>query len=150
MNRITFDPILTGAYPEEVSRRLVLRLPVRDGDLERIAEPVDFIGLNYYSRERARANPFMPFIRATVSGKDPRELPETDNRTAMSWEVYHDGLSEILADLRDRYGNPPVLVTELGSAWTDMKIETAAGPRIDDVRRTRYLGESPPRAHGPG
>ena len=151
MNRITFDPILTGAYPEEVSRRLVLRLPVRDGDLERIAEPVDFIGLNYYSRERARANPFMPFIRATVSGKDPREAPR-------------DGQSD-----RDELGGLPRR-PQRDTRGPAGPIRQSSGPRDrawlrvdghEDRNRGRPQDRrcqadeipgrgAPPRAHGPG
>lgn len=139
MNRITFDPVLMGSYPDVVAKRLIFHPPVKTGDMERIATPVDFIGVNYYSRERARSNPLVPLVKADVSGKEPRELPESDERTAMGWEVYHDGLTEILSALRDRYGNPPVYVTEIGSAWSDVPVEIPEGRRVDDTRRVRYL-----------
>lgn len=85
----------------------------------------------------------MPFIGADVTGKEPRELPETDARTAMGWEVYHEGLAEILAELRTGYGNPPVLVTEFGSAWTDALEPAADGTaRVHDGRRVRYLRDA--------
>ena len=139
MNRVTFDPILKGSYPAEVAGKALFHPPVKDGDLERIATPVDFVGVNYYSRERAKANPFVPFVRADISGKEPREVPETDDRTAMGWEVYHEGLTEILRELRERYGNPPTYVTEFGSAWSDVPVEGPEGRRVDDRRRVRYL-----------
>ncbi|PKL23735.1 MAG: beta-glucosidase [Spirochaetae bacterium HGW-Spirochaetae-3] len=140
MNHISFGPILLGAYPESVASGRILRPPVEPGDMDAISEPLDFIGLNYYSREKARNNPLVPFIRADVSGKEPRELPETDMRTAMGWEVYHEGLTEVLAELRTRYGNPPVIVTEFGSAWTDaVDGEGETGRRVHDLRRVRYL-----------
>ena len=139
MNGITFDPILKGAYPDIVENAFPLRPPARGGDLELISRPVDFVGVNYYSRERARANLLVPLIGADVSGKEPRELPETDDRTAMGWEVYHEGMTEILAALRDRYGNPPVYITEFGSAWNDSVEETPDGSRVLDERRVVYL-----------
>ncbi len=139
MNRITFDPLLKGAYPAAVADKFLFRPPVKEGDLARISAPIDFVGVNYYSRERARNNPFIPLVRADITGKEPRELPEDDGRTAMGWEVYPDGLTEILRTLRDRYGNPPVYVTEFGSAWTDVPAEGPNGPRLVDARRVRYL-----------
>lgn len=143
MNRISFDPILKGAYPESLARGRLLRLPIKPGDMETISAPLDFVGLNYYSREKAKKNPFVPFIGADVTGKEPRELPETDARTAMGWEVYHEGLTEILAELRTGYGNPPVLVTEFGSAWTDALVPGADGTaRVHDGRRVRYLRDA--------
>ncbi|MBU0929213.1 MAG: beta-glucosidase [Spirochaetes bacterium] len=157
MNEISFAPILKKAYPALVSGGRILRAPIRPGDLDVIGAPLDFVGLNYYSRERARNNPFAPLIRADVTGKEPRELPETDGRTAMGWEVYHDGIAEILEDLRVDYGNPPVIMTEFGSAWTD-EVEirqlppgtgpgTRAGKRVRDSRRARYLRDALGRMH---
>ncbi|HUX15049.1 MAG TPA: family 1 glycosylhydrolase, partial [Phycisphaerae bacterium] len=144
MNHISFDPILKGVYPGSVAGSHILRSPVRPGDMDSISAPLDFVGLNYYSREKAKSNPFSPFIRADVSGKEPRDLPETDRLTAMGWEVYHEGLSEVLAELRTRYGNPPVIVTEFGSAWTDAveRADGAAGGRVHDRRRIRYLRDA--------
>jgi len=143
MNRISFNPILKGAYPESLARGRLLRIPIKPGDMDTISAPLDFIGLNYYSREKARRNPLVPFIGADVTGKEPRELPETDARTAMGWEVYHEGLTEILAELRTGYGNPPALVTEFGSAWTDaLEPEADGTARVRDSRRVRYLRDA--------
>ncbi len=141
MNYITVDPILKGSYPKEIQGRLFLRPPIREGDMALISKPVDFIGINYYSRERAKANPFMPFIRATVTGKEPRNLSETDGCTAMGWEVYHKGLLEILGILRTKYDNPPVYLTEFGSAWTDEVVQGPEGRVVHDGRRQKYLKE---------
>jgi len=107
--------------------------------MELISEKTDFVGLNYYSRERAKANPFIPFVGADISGKEPRDLPESDTRTAMGWEVYHEGLTEILTALRNEYGNPPVYITEFGSAWTDTPIVSSSGSEVRDARRVTYL-----------
>lgn len=142
MNGISFDPILIKAYPEPVTGSVFLRLPVRDGDLDTIGARLDFVGLNYYSREKARNNPLVPMVRADISGKEPRDIPETDGRTAMGWEVYHEGLGEVLAELRARYGNPPLIVTEFGSAWTDEPTDSAQGWRVRDMRRLRYLNDA--------
>ncbi len=139
MNGIAFDPILLGRYPEPVARGWPLRPPVREGDMETIAAPVDFVGVNYYSRERASWNPFVPLVKADITGKELREVSESDGRTAMGWEVYHEGLGEILGSLRTKYGNPPVFVTEFGSAWSDKPEDAAGGPVVRDRRRISYL-----------
>jgi len=146
MNGITFDPILKGRYPDTVANGLVFHPPVRAGDLERIAEPVDFVGVNYYSRERARSNRLIPLVGADITGKETRDVTESDERTAMGWEVYHDGLGEILTALRERYGNPPVYVTEFGSAWSDV-VETGADGTsvVHDARRIAYLARQAER-----
>lgn len=136
MNRITFDPLLLGRYPEAVARARPWRPPVREGDLEAIRGSADFVGLNYYSRERARANFLVPLVGADISGKEPRDIPGDETRTAMGWEVYPEGLSEILGALRADYGNPPVYVTENGAAYAD---EPGPDGRIDDRPRIAYV-----------
>jgi beta-glucosidase len=66
-------------------------------------------------------------------------MPATfSERTAMDWEVYPDGLVEVLRWMKDRYGNPPVYITENGAAFDDRPSSTG---QVDDPQRVAYLQE---------
>ncbi|MEV0643695.1 GH1 family beta-glucosidase [Phytomonospora sp. NPDC050363] len=127
-NRLFTEPLLLGAYPEEVAP--LVEPFVREGDLELIASPVDRWGVNYYAINAVRA----------VDGPIPLEVvaPEGYPRTAFGWAVAPEGLGEVLRDLGDRYGDalPPLVVTENGCAYDDVVDEDG---RCDDPDRVRYL-----------
>jgi beta-glucosidase len=128
-NRWFLDPVLRGSYPADVAERFAaLMPPIAAGDLEAIAAPIDFLGVNYYTRNVVRADPAtgMPVVVA-LDGVD---------RTAMGWEVYPEGLYRVLMRLHSEYGAPPLYVTENGAACADVR-----GPdgRVDDPARVAYL-----------
>jgi beta-glucosidase len=127
-NRIVLDPVLKGAYPDEVLRRYDDVFPeVRPGDMRTIAAPLDFLGVNYYTRNVVRADP---------AGGPPQVVsPEDVERTEMGWEVYPDGLHEVLVGLRDGYRVPPLYVTENGAAFADRLV---AG-EVEDRLRVDYV-----------
>jgi len=129
-NRWWLDPIHGRGYPEDMVRTYGVDLPLRDGDLEIIAEPLDYLGVNYYKREVVRNDPTAPGPRTAevrVSGAQ---------ETAMGWEVHPDGLEEILVRVATEYAPKKIYVTENGSAYVD---RIAADGTIDDVERTAYL-----------
>ena len=126
-NRWTLDPILRGAYPADLGDRLDAVAPlVRDGDLETIAAPLDFLGVNYYTRN---------VVHAAAGGRAEVVEQAGVERTLMGWEVYPDGLVELLVRLHDDYGAPPTYVTESGAAYADRR----EGGRVRDVDRIAYL-----------
>ncbi|HEY7691292.1 MAG TPA: GH1 family beta-glucosidase [Gaiellaceae bacterium] len=122
------EPVLRGAYPRKALGRLGPHLPPgADGDLEAISRPIDFLGVNYYRRNLAWADPATGRVAfAEVEGPDV---------TGNGWEVYPDGLYELLLRLHEDYGAPLLYVTENGAAYPDVR--GAAG--IDDARRIAYL-----------
>jgi beta-glucosidase len=137
-NRWYLDPVFRGSYPADAVRDRVRcghlagqDLPfARAGDMERISAPIDFLGVNYYSRIVVRAN----------SNDDGEPIPvrivPKEQLTDMGWEVYPDGLYDLLLRLRQEYNPPEVFITENGAAYSD-------GPdsqgRIKDVRRIEFL-----------
>jgi beta-glucosidase len=129
-NRLFFDPVLRGHYPEDVLERLgATSPPIRDGDLATIAAPIDFVGLNNYSRSIVAAN----------GDGGPRNVPATDApMTAMGWEIYPHGIYEVLARLHREYGVSSLYVTENGAAFPDVRGHDG---RIDDPERIDYLAE---------
>jgi beta-glucosidase len=119
------DPLLLGAYPEDVLAYLGDDAPKsRDGDMELIGQPLDFLGINYYTRGVAAAG-------GDADGSRPdREV------TDMGWEVFPGGLPELLIRLHRDYPLPPVYIMENGAAYNDQVIDG----RVTDQERIRYLG----------
>jgi beta-glucosidase len=125
------DPVLLGSYPDLSGLGDPSLDYVLDGDLELIHEPVDALGINYYAPTRVSALPDgpLPFQLEPVPGYPV---------TASGWPVVPAGLTELLAQLRERYAEwlPPVYITENGCAVAD---EPDAAGLIDDQPRIRYL-----------
>ena len=118
------DPLFKGAYPQDVLDFLGKDAPrVEAGDLRSIATPMDFLGINYYSR-------------SVVSAADDWRVHDSGyGVTAMGWEIYPRGLTDVLLRLQRDYAVPPLYVTENGGAFDDSAVEG----RIDDVRRIDYI-----------
>jgi beta-glucosidase len=129
-NRWWLDPIYGRGYPEDMIATYGVEPPVVGNDLEVIAQPLDCLGVNYYFREVAQDNP--TGTGAKVSGVRVPDAVET----AMGWEVYPQGLEDILVRVADDYAPKKIYVTENGSAWPDV---TATDGNVDDVERARYL-----------
>ena len=139
LNHIDLGPVLKGSYPPILLERARTLFPrIMPGDMEQISQPVDFIGLNYYTRERANYAWYVPFIHAWVSGKDaaPAEFEKDGVQyTAMGQEVYPEGLYALAMMMKSQYGNPPVVITENGAAFED-RLE---GGQVHDPKRVSYL-----------
>ena len=120
------DPLFKGSYPLDVLAHLGADAPqVQPGDLADINTPMDFLGLNYYSR-------------TVVSAAGPWDVHSSGREiTDMGWEVYPEGLTELLLRLHRDYPVPPLYVTENGGAFRD---ELRDG-RVQDEGRTRYIRE---------
>ena len=118
------DPLFKGEYPQEALDALGADAPVTAaGDMIRIATPIDYLGVNYYSRHVASAD---GSFSLKTSG-----LPLTE----MGWEVYPEGLTTLLRGLHNDYTLPPVFITENGGAFKDSIV---AG-QVHDADRTEYL-----------
>lgn len=132
VNRWYLDPLAGRGYPEDVCQHFFNPSMdfVRPGDLERIATPIDFLGINYYTRHIAR--------NETVSESEnlPRtELPNPEH-TEMGWEVFPNGLEAVLKRVADEYSFPVLYVTENGAAFPD---EVSPDGRVHDPRRVAFF-----------
>jgi beta-glucosidase len=134
-NRWYLDPLLRGEYPADAVADRVRRghlssaqLPfVRDDDLAAIRTPLDFLGVNYYSRTVLAAGP----------DGEPRAVPAApETLTEMGWEVYPDGLVEILQRVARDYDVAKFWITENGAAFAD---PPAQDGRVADPRRVAFL-----------
>ena len=127
-NRWFFDALLRGEYPSDVLERFASALPpVMNGDMATIATPLDFLGVNNYSRTLVQAGP---------NGEPVEVRAPTGPLTDMGWEVYPAGLCEVLVRLHREYGVSSLYVTENGAAYAD--VVTHDG-RVHDVERIAYL-----------
>lgn len=111
-NRMFLDPVLGRGYPadaEEFYRGVTDFGFVRPGDLELIATPLDFLGVNYYERHLVEADPGNP--------RGWRRLPDP-TPTISGIGVHPEGLGEVL-DRVSGYTDLPLLITETGIALHD-------------------------------
>ncbi len=129
-NRWWLDPLHGRGYPADMLEVYGVEPPVRPGDLEAIAAPMDHLGLNYYFRQVVTDDPAGPPPRARMVS-----VPD-GQQTAMGWEVHPDGLEELLLRLTDEYHAARIYVTESGSAWPD---EVLPDGQIEDKERMIYL-----------
>jgi beta-glucosidase len=125
------DALYGRGYPAATLAQVGAAAPtVLPGDMEAIAAPTDFLGVNYYFPETIEDAP----------GEGPlgvRVLPPAAvETTAMGWEVAPEGLAELLVRIDNEYRPGPLYVTENGSCYED---EVTPGGRIEDVARRRYL-----------
>ena len=131
MNRQFLDPIFLGSYPDELEGIWGVPSNTFDPmDLRLIQTPIDFVGINYYSRSVVRNAPRVPhFLAERV---EQTSAPATD----MGWEIYPEGLSDCLSWVTERYGEIPLYITENGAAFDDGPDEEG---RIHDTRRVDYF-----------
>ena len=130
MNRQYLDPLYLGRYPEELREIYGEAWPrFPDSDFDAIRKPIDFLGVNYYTRNVVRHEPKAWPVHAG-------HVPQPGLHTEMKWEVYPEGLTEILLWVRDRYGAAPLYVTENGSAFED---PAPLGDLVEDPLREAYL-----------
>ncbi len=137
-NRWFMDPVFKGSYPADaVADRIAAghlsssEMPfVQDGDLGIISAPLDFLGLNYYSRNVMKVDENGRRVAVKVV---PRE-----ELTDMDWEVYPEGFLRSLMTVHQDYSPPKIYITENGAAY-DYPI--GANGRIADTKRITYLRE---------
>ncbi|MBC8725951.1 beta-glucosidase [Paraburkholderia sp. 31.1] len=127
-NAWILDPLFKGEYPQDLFELWPASEPlVLEGDMQTINTPLDFLGINYYFRTNV----------ASDGGHGFKEVPlEGVERTQMGWEVYPDGLRDLLTGFRDTYANlPPIYITENGMASDDKVIDG----RVEDTQRISFL-----------
>jgi len=132
MNRQYLDPIFHGRYPENLRDVFGEAWPEwPTDDLAMIRQPIDFVGLNYYTRSVVRHDPSQYPVKAS-----PVRQPEA-TYTETGWEVYPQGLTDALIWLKDNYGSPVIYITENGAAFYDPP--KAERDSLNDPLRQSYL-----------
>ncbi len=142
-NRWFLDPLFRGSYPDNLFTDLgVTPPPIHEDDFSIISTPIDFLGVNYYSRMLVRgsedsltiAEHTVPFNNFDTIKRIPGA-----SYTEMGWEIFPDGLANILTRIHREYAPKALVVTESGAAFDDHVDGTGT---VHDQRRIDYL-----RAH---
>jgi len=157
VNRALLDPIMLGRYPtsyaEEPRRAQSLRRVVRDGDLEVISTPVDFLGINYYFPRVVVAPHRLEDVEvlravdtdlaffglrhlADVGAAEVRHKSEWT--TLAGWAPYPEGMTKALLEVAARYGDTPIIITENGLPLADYVDPDGA---VNDVERIHFLDD---------
>jgi beta-glucosidase len=130
-NRWYIEPLTGQDYPPATADRLGWdRSEIHDGDLELIAQPLDLLGVNFYTRT----------VVYTAPPPEPVERPVTD----MGWEIHPRTFGDLLIDLHQRYRFPRYLITENGAAMAD---DQRVDGRVHDLDRIAYLRDHLAEVH---
>ncbi|MDZ4803709.1 MAG: GH1 family beta-glucosidase [Candidatus Eisenbacteria bacterium] len=132
MNRWFLDGALRGGYPGELSEIFGEAWPeFAPADFKLMSQPIDFLGINYYTRGVVRDHPKgRPLSWQAVK-------PAKRLTSVTGWEVHPESLTRVLGWVRERYGDIPLYVTENGSAFPDPP--SVRGKTHIDPRRVSYL-----------
>ena len=131
MNRQYLDPVFLGRYPKALEEIFGEAWPRWSADdVAPIRQPIDFVGINYYTRSVTRFDPSSWPLRASPVRQTRARYTET------TWEVFPQGLTDTLEWVSKRYGNPPIYITENGAAFFDPPV--VEGDRLSDPLRVDY------------
>jgi beta-glucosidase len=131
VNRWFLDPISARGYPGDIVAHYGHPMDfVQPRDMEAMAVPLDLLGVNYYCRDIVRSAEV-----AEADNAPPTTLANPE-QTDMGWEVYAEGLYDILGRLHFDYRFPALYVTENGAAYPD---QLDADGSVDDPLRIAYL-----------
>jgi beta-glucosidase len=131
MNRQYLDPVFHGRYPGELREIFGPAWPQHsESDLEGIRQPIDFLGINYYTRNVTRHDELALPLRASGVHQPNHAYTET------GWEVFPAALTAILLWVKERYGDLPLYITENGAAFYDPPKPVEG--RVEDPLRVHY------------
>ncbi|QGH33892.1 beta-glucosidase [Gracilibacillus salitolerans] len=125
------DPVFKGSYPDfmvEWFKKKGVELDIQDGDMETINQPVDFLGINYYTGHIAR-------YKENEGLLDWEMVEMNYDRTDIGWPIFPEGFYNVLMRVKDSYGDIPIYITENGSCYND---EPENGS-VKDSGRINYL-----------
>ncbi|MBT0772210.1 beta-glucosidase [Kineosporia sp. J2-2] len=147
-NRLFLDPVLKGRYPQDMLHDLSEfggMGDVRDGDLDTISQPIDMLGVNYYTRYVITGDPDHPDLVGERTGQrdspyigaaHAREVRHGMPLTDLGWEIDPDGLYDVLTRLKREYPAVPLVITENGAAFADPLSEDGV---VHDADRISYV-----------
>ena len=142
------DPMLRGRYPDElfsITKGICDWDFIQSGDLELIHQPIDVLGINYYSTNRVAMSDRPQFPQSTEASTAPGAsdvdwLPTEGPHTDMGWNIDPDGLHDLLVRVHDNYPEVDLVVTENGMACRDQLTVNEDGTKsVHDPDRIDYL-----------
>ena len=130
-NQFFIEPLMTGQYPQVLKLIAPEYLPamILEEDMQIISQPIDFLGLNYYT---CNHNAFdAKYLFKNVRNK------KTVEYTDIGWEVAPHAFEELLINLNQQYRLPPIFITENGAACADV----LSNGEVNDEQRVHYLND---------
>lgn len=129
INQWYMQPVMEGSYPSVIDKLEGANRPdILPGDMELISQPLDYLGVNFYTRLHYQ----------TDGNRWFKELPPSRVATTeMGWEIYPQALTDLLVSLNQRYTLPPIYITENGAAMDDKLIDG----QVDDADRVNYYND---------
>ena len=125
INQWYMRPVMQGKYPDIIDQLPSEQRPdIHPGDMDIIAQPLDYLGVNFYTRLHYQASD------DDFYDERPHQGPLTD----IGWEIYPQALTELLVSLNEKYTLPPVYITENGAAMKD----TIDDGQVNDLDRISY------------
>lgn len=113
------DALFLKKYPEEMAMDTI----VMPKDLDIIGEPMDYVGINYYTKTCIAYDPNVPLLQG-------KGLPASPNPYSEIWEFYPKGLSTVIERIWNNYKHPTIYILENGTSLSDEK---------NDQGRIQYL-----------
>ena len=137
INRFFLDPLAGRGYPTDMIASFGNPMDfIQPDDMDTIVAPIDFLGINYYTRNIARDQ--------NAKNNAPQTVSRGDEITEMDWEVYPQGLYNILGRLHFDYGFPAIYITENGAAFKD---QVGSDGQVDDPARLSYIKRHLEKVH---
>jgi beta-glucosidase len=125
------DAILLGSMPDELPEMFGREWKgLSPEDLKLIHQPIDYVGLNYYTRVVVGEDALTLPLRA-------RRVEQNSTSTLIGWEIYPEGLTQTLVALHERYAGIPIYITECGAAFKDPIAMN--GEDVHDPERVEFL-----------
>ncbi|RKX55208.1 MAG: beta-glucosidase [Thermotoga sp.] len=131
INQLFLDPIFFGKYPKDAKKYFnddELASILCGNDFVKVKCPMDFLAVNYFSRGVVKNDPRIPILGAS-------EVKTDAQYTETNWEVYPEGIYDVLKWVHERYNPREIYITSNGSAFTD-KVERES---VHDKNRLEYL-----------
>ena len=122
------EPALRGRYPDAFVDSPFERMGIRDDDLSLVRAPLDFIGINLYTRtpiEHRDSDPLGMRANALVGPVGGKQGPKTD----FGWEVWPDALHDLVMRITREYDRPPIEITENGCSYRRRPRRARRDPR---------------------
>ncbi len=131
-NRLFIEPLLGDGYPwHDLKVLQQLEKYMRNGDEQMLRFDMDFIGLQHYTREVVQYSSLMPYLHAKLVKASQRGV----ERTALDWEVYPEGIYNMLKRFDNYHGIKKLMITENGAAFND-RLENG---HVHDPQRIQYF-----------
>ena len=131
-NEWFMEPVLKGTYPQFLvdwfRSAQGVEVPIQPGDMETIAQPIDFIGINFYTGNYGRYKKGEGLFHC-------EEVQVGFEKTFMDWNVYPEALYKVLSWVKEEYGGIPIYITENGACYED---ELTPDKKVHDAKRIEY------------